>query len=133
MKNIIVTGGAGYIGAHIVDELCESGYKVLVVDNLSSGYKENLNPKSKFINCDIKSKDDLENVFLNHDIDAIVHMAAYKSVSESMIKTTEYTENNLIGSLNLISNAIQYSGNKKNVYIFVDNGDKKNCESSRVS
>ena len=59
----MVTGGAGYIGAHIVDLLCDSNYSVIVLDNLSSGYKENLNSKSKFINGDIRSKTDLDSIF----------------------------------------------------------------------
>ena len=112
MKNILVSGGAGYIGAHIVDLLCEYNYNVIVFDNLSSGFQENLNPKAKFVNGDIKDKNDLKELFSKNEIDSIIHMAAFKSVGESAGKTSKYTENNIIGSLNLISFAVKYNVEK---------------------
>ena len=66
--SILVTGGAGYIGSHVVDMLCNSNLKVIVFDNLSSGYQENLNPKAKFMLGDITNKDDLEGVFSKYKI-----------------------------------------------------------------
>ena len=112
LSKVLVTGGAGYIGAHIVDLLCESNHNVIVLDNLSNGYKRNLNHKSKFINGDIRSRADLNSIFLNHKIDSVIHMAAFKDVEESTKKINKYTENNIIGSLNLISTAIKFKVNK---------------------
>tara|TARA_S200000501_G_scaffold160469_1_gene151349 strand:- start:292 stop:1266 length:975 start_codon:yes stop_codon:yes gene_type:complete len=105
---VLVTGGAGYIGAHIVDLLCESGFNVLVLDNLSNGFKENLNSKAEFVLCDITNKESLESIFSSNSISSIIHMAALKSVSESMENTDIYNENNIFGSINLISMAVKY-------------------------
>jgi len=112
LSEILVTGGAGYIGSHIVDLLCDSNYSVIILDNLSSGYEENLNSKSKFINGDVRSKTDLDSIFSNHKISSIIHMAAFKDVGESEKSPNKYTENNIIGSLNLISSAIKFKVNK---------------------
>lgn len=109
---ILVTGGAGYIGCHIVDLLCELGFDVIVLDNLSTGSKQNLNSKAKFVFGDITKKDELENIFSRYSIDSIIHMAALKSVAESMNNPTIYTENNIVGSINLISVAIKFKVQK---------------------
>ena len=96
---ILITGGAGYIGSHIVDLLCDKGYKVIVYDNLCSGFKENLNKKSKFIFGDICNKDNLEKIFISTKIDSIIHMAALKSVNDSMNSLDSYSETNIFGSI----------------------------------
>ena len=110
--NILVTGGAGYIGAHIVDLLCEENYNVIVFDNLSSGFIENLNKKSIFFKGDLTNVDDLNYIFKKYKIDSIIHMAAYKSVEDSMLNVEAFTQNNIVGSINLISSAIKYKVNK---------------------
>ena len=112
MKHVLVVGGAGYIGCHIVDILCQEGYNVLVFDNLSNGYQENLNKSSHFIKGDITNKIDLENIFKEHNIETVIHMAAFKAVGESMDNPGKYTHNNIVGSLNLISMAINYDVEK---------------------
>ena len=110
--NVLVTGGAGYIGAHIVDLLCDYNYTVIVFDNLSSGFKENLNNKAIFIKGNILSQQDLESVFNKFNISIIIHMAAYKSAGESMSLPDKYTKNNIIGSINVISAAIKFNVDK---------------------
>ena len=110
--NILVTGGAGYIGMHIVDLLCNNGYKVIVYDNLSSGYKENLNIKAKFVLGDICNNEELNKLFQANKIDCVIHMAALKSVNKSITNTEEYTRVNIQGSLNLISTSLKYNVEK---------------------
>ncbi len=112
MQSILVTGGAGYIGAHIVDLLCKKGFNVIVLDNLSTGFKENLNQKSKFIKGDILDKVILRSIFEKYSINSIIHMAACKSVNESFLNPNKYTENNILGSINLIMLAIEYNVEK---------------------
>ena len=105
---VLVVGGAGYIGAHIVDLLCEQNYEVVVFDNLSSGFEQNLNKKSELFVGDILKPKDLENVFSNFSFDSVIHMAALKAPGESMIDSHRYSENNIMGSINLISASINH-------------------------
>ena len=105
---VLVVGGAGYIGAHIVDLLCDQNHEVVVFDNLSSGFEENLNKKSELFVGDILNPKDLENVFNNFSFDAVIHMAALKAAGESMVDSHRYSDNNIIGSINLISASIKY-------------------------
>ena len=82
-QSILVIGGAGYIGSHVVLELCEHGYDVTVFDNLSTGHKKNIDPRAKFIQADILSHNDL-NKIVNNTYSAVFHFAALKAAGESM-------------------------------------------------
>ena len=108
METILVTGGAGYIGSHIVDKLCESDFNVIVLDNLSNGFRESLHPNAKFIIGDITNDADLDLTFSNNKISSIIHLAAFKSIAESIKYPKKYLENNIVGSINLILKARQY-------------------------
>jgi UDP-glucose 4-epimerase len=107
MKKILVIGGAGYIGSHIVDTLCEAGHDVTVFDNLSSGFQENVNNKAELIIGNILNSEDLESIFAK-GFDAVFHFAALKSVGESMKHADEYALNNIVGTLNILNMMVKY-------------------------
>ncbi len=120
MKNILVTGGAGYIGSHMVWYLLEKGYEVFVLDNFSTSdytrlekIQKHFKKRVKVIEQDIVA--DLENVRIHCDIDAIIHFAGYKSVPESLEKPFEYYENNVYGTTRLLDWALAHNI-KKIVY-----------------
>ena len=115
----LVTGGCGFIGSHVVDLLIDRGYNVLVIDNLSTSKKIALNrietitkKKLKHYNCDITKKSDLEDIFKKIKIDNVIHLAGFKSVSESMIDPIKYYKNNILGSVNLIEMMCKYQISK---------------------
>lgn len=110
-KNVLITGGAGFIGSHIVDLLIENGYCVFVVDNLSSGSESNLNKAVKFYNLDINS-DKLEEVFAQNKIDYVFHLAAQPSVSGSIKNPTQDATENILGSINVLKFAKKYGVKK---------------------
>ena len=95
MQKVIVTGGAGFIGSNLVDKLIEQGIEVIVLDNLSTGKKENINPKAEFIQCDI-SKD--RPLFDN--VDTVFHLAATPQVQYSIENPTD--NNNLHSLINML-------------------------------
>lgn len=106
---ILVTGGAGFIGSHIVDELIDNSYNVIVADNLSTGRMENINNSAIFYNIDIKDKTRLETLFINNKIKYIIHLAAQASVGYSMKYPICDANENIISSLNLIELAKKYN------------------------
>jgi UDP-glucose 4-epimerase len=112
-KSILVIGGAGYIGSHIVDALCDLEHDVTVFDNLSLGFKENLNKKAKLVVGDILNLKDLDNVFAKK-FDVVFHFAALKNVGESMTQIDKYATNNIIGTINVL-NVVK----KNNVKYFI--------------
>ena len=97
---ILVTGGAGYIGSHTNKMLNQEGYDTVVLDNLSKGY-ENFVKWGEFVNGDIGSKD-IREIFETHDIDAVMHFAAFSSVAESVEHPQMYFKNNYKNTLNLL-------------------------------
>lgn len=98
MKKILVTGGAGYIGSQIVFDLIDLGYKVVIVDNLSTGHKRLINKKAIFYKVDIGNKVEMKKIFLKHRIDQVIHLAAFANVEESMKYPCKYYLNNVVNT-----------------------------------
>ena len=115
--NILIIGGAGYIGSHVVREFLDQGHKVTVFDNLSSGLRENLFPEAKFIHGTIMDYSGLLSVCRDADskFDAAVHLAAFKAAGESMTKPEKYSLNNINGTVHIL-NALVESGIKYLVF-----------------
>lgn len=111
----LVTGGAGFIGSHLVDKLIELNHEVAVVDNLRSGKKEFLNSKASFFEEDITDKDDLEKVFSQFNPEIIFHLAAQNEVPYSMDHPLEDLEINILGTFNLLE-AARKIGTKQFIY-----------------
>ncbi|MBM4465118.1 MAG: SDR family oxidoreductase [Chloroflexi bacterium] len=105
---ILVTGGAGFIGSHVVDALIERGHEVAVVDDLSTGKREHLNPQATFYHLDIRDAQRLAEVFAAERPEIVNHQAARANVRESMEKPVLYAEVNVIGSLNLLELSRKY-------------------------
>jgi UDP-glucose 4-epimerase len=107
MSKILVTGGAGFIGSHVVDDLIKLEKEVIVLDDLSGGFKENVNEKAEFIEGSITDKELVEKIFKENQIEYVYHLAAYAAEGLShFIRQFNY-ENNLIGSINLINASIK--------------------------
>ncbi len=102
MNNILVTGGAGYIGSHIVEQLLKLKKKVFIVDNLSTGYKKLLHKKAKFFLCDIKNFKKINYFIKKNKISSVIHLAANLSVGESQKKPKKYYLNNVLGTKNIV-------------------------------
>lgn len=102
MKNILVTGGAGYIGSHVVKYLMSQNYNVHVIDNLITGHEEAILTSNKYI-IDILNIQKLKSTIKSiGQIDCILHLAAFSQVGESIINPAKYYTNNIIGTLNLL-------------------------------
>jgi len=101
-KIILVTGGAGYIGSHIVEQLIKNKEKVIILDNLVTGYERLINKKAKFIRADIKNKSVITKIIKDYNISSIIHLAGYLNVSEAEKNKIKYYKNNIIGTKNLL-------------------------------
>jgi len=102
MNKILILGGAGYIGSHVVDRLVTDGYDVIVVDNLSTGHRAALPNSVKFYEIDLCERAALQKVFRENDIDIVMHLAALSIVSESIVDPIRYFTNNTTGMTTLL-------------------------------
>jgi UDP-glucose 4-epimerase len=116
---ILVTGGAGYIGSHTCVELLNAGYGIIVVDNLVNSKKESLNRISEitgksfpFYQIDLLNEQELEKVFIENEIDAVIHFAGLKAVGESVRLPLKYYHNNITGTINLLNIMKKYDVNR---------------------
>ena len=109
---ILITGGAGYIGSHINKIITSQGYETIVVDNLSNGHKEFVK-WGLFYEVDLRDELQLSAVFERHEIEAVIHLAAYAYVGESVGNPQKYNNNNIISTLSLLNVMLKY--NVKNI------------------
>jgi len=105
--NILIIGGAGYIGSHVTREFLDKGRNCVVYDNLSSGLRENLFTDAKFIHGDIHDYQTLLAAMKSDVFDALIHLAASKAAGESMLKPEKYSRNNIMGTLNILNAACE--------------------------
>ncbi len=107
--NVLVTGGAGYIGSVICDQLLAEGHRVVVIDNLSKGHRDALADEVVFVEADLSDNTAVTEALRHHRIDAVIHMAASSLVGESMSQPSKYYRNNLWATLGLLE-AMSFSG-----------------------
>lgn len=110
--NILVTGGAGFIGSHLVDRLIEEGHHVVIIDNLTTGSRDNINEKAVFYEKDILDTPSLDEIFSKEHIEIVFHEAAQTLVPYSMVHPKEDAHLNIIGLLNVLDMCRSYKVQK---------------------
>lgn len=141
--NILVTGGAGYIGSHTLVELYAAGHTAVVVDNLSNSSEESLRRVEKivgasipFIQLNVANRNELDKVFTEHKFDAVMHFAGLKAVGESVQKPLEYYDNNLNSTISLLHEMRKYNVKKlifsSSATVYGDPGNPKYVETIAV-
>ena len=115
---ILITGGAGFIASHVADAYLDAGHHVVIVDNLSTGSRDNLNPRAKFYECDICAPA-LEDIFANEQPDIVNHHAAQVSVPLSIEDPLQDAEVNVKGLINVLQNCVKHNVRK---VIFISSG-----------
>lgn len=109
---VLVTGGAGFIGSHIVDKLITKGFDVVIVDNLSSGKKENVNLQAKLYQVDITSSSDLEEVFALEKPNYVIHHGAQIDIQKSIVDPVYDANINVLGTINILEKCREHSVDK---------------------
>jgi len=118
MFKILVSGGAGFIASHLTDKLIDKGHNVVVIDNLSTGKKENLNPQAKFYETDICNSE-IAQIFIEEKPEIVFHFAAQIDVRKSVKDPIQDAKVNILGSLNLLQNCQK---NEVKKFIFASSG-----------
>ncbi len=128
IKRALVTGGAGFIGSHVVDALIKKGLKIVVIDDLSTGSRKNINPKAKFYKLDIRSKN-LDAIFKKERPDYVFHLAAQMDVRKSVADPVFDADINILGTLNLLENSVAHKVKK---IIFSSSGGAVYGETDKI-
>jgi len=103
IKNILITGGAGYIGSHVSEVLIKNKKKIFITDNLSTGYRRLINKKAKFFKVDILKSKKIREIIIKNKIDSVIHLAANLIIGEGEKYPKKYFKNNVIGTKNLLA------------------------------
>tara|TARA_B100000963_G_C22545424_1_gene634189 strand:+ start:49 stop:1017 length:969 start_codon:yes stop_codon:yes gene_type:complete len=106
IKNILITGGAGYIGSHISELLIKNKKKVIIIDNLTTGFKRLINKKAKFYNVNILNRKKIRSIITKNKIDSVIHLAGSLIIAEGEKFPKKYYKNNVIGSEQIILSCI---------------------------
>jgi len=117
--NVLVTGGAGFIGSHVADELLAAGHRVVIVDNLVTGHRHNVPAEAVFYEADICNREQMREIFAKEQIEAVAHQAARANVRDSMADPLGYAHTNVIGTLVLLELARQQGCRK---FVFASTG-----------
>jgi len=115
---ILITGGAGFIASHIVDKFIEEGHKVVILDDLSTGFEKNINPKAKFVKLNIRDEKVAE-LFEEEKFDVVNHHAAQMDVRRSVVDPAFDANTNILGTINLLQNSVKHGVNK---FMFASTG-----------
>lgn len=114
--NILVTGGAGYIGSVVVEELISDGHEVTVYDNLSKGHRESVPPGVEFVHAELLDSETLTSTFRQRKTEAVIHLAADSLVGESVAKPEKYYQNNVVAGLTMLE-AMRKTGVTRLVFL----------------
>lgn len=107
MKKAIVTGGAGFIGSHLVDKLIQEGYEVAIIDDMSGGKSENINKKAKFYKCDVRNFRRVDQIISRFKPEVIYHLAANAAENKAQFSPVDITSRNFDGSINVLTASIR--------------------------
>ena len=118
---VLVCGGAGYIGSHVVNELLKQNIETVIIDSLEYGHKDAIKDCKNFYHGNIGDSDLLDKIFKSHDIDSVMHLCAYIEVGESVQNPAKYYHNNVSNSINLLNAML-----KANVKNFIFSNNKTN-------
>ncbi len=110
--NVLVTGGAGYVGSVVADELARSGHHIIIIDNLQQGHKQSISGNADFVLADICDAGALDTIFQRFRIDAVMHMAAETIVEYSTTDPRRYFHTNIIGGINLLDAMLRHNVNR---------------------
>ena len=109
---VLITGGAGYVGSIVTEELLQNGYQVSVLDNLQQGHRDAVLPEAEFIKADLANNESLDKIFRSGKFDAVMHMAAETVIEFSMTDPKRYFKNNIVNGLTLLDTMLKYDVKK---------------------
>ena len=130
--NIIITGGAGFIGSHVVDTYIGAGHRVVVIDNLKTGHLRNINRKAKFYKADIENTKKLENIFKKERPEIVNHLAALAEVSKSLRDPLPTFKTNTLGTIHVLIAFAKFGTGKNKKFVFSSTGGAMYGETKKI-